>query len=197
MKAPLIATTLGLAALVTAQPAAAEQNRINPYECEQDRRNSQLAGTIIGGIIGAAIGHEVAAKNTRDEGLLLGGALGAAIGAGAGSDRVACAEPQPHYRQTHHNRRQYNKRYYHHSRVDQPRRYTVYRDDDHYDRREYDRYEYDRDYDRDYAHREPRPRYAPKCKMGESRIQLPDGRIDTRAVKMCRGEDGVWRVVDR
>ncbi len=188
MKILTLSAIGGLVALTAIPQTANAGPRYNTYDvhCEQDRRNSQLAGSIIGGILGAAIGHEVAANNSRDEGLVIGGALGAAIGAGAGNNRVACAEPRRAYRPAPSvHAPAYGHRYYRHSRVVYDTPHT------------YEPDPYDRDYDRDVAYHEPVYRYKPICKMGESRIELPDGRVDRRAVKMCRGDDGVWRVVDK
>jgi hypothetical protein len=152
----------------------------HPYACEQTRRNSNLAGALIGGAIGAALGHEVAARNARDEGLLLGGVLGAAVGANVGSNRVYCGE-QP--RVTYVPAPVYEDRGYDRGRHEGRRRHRDWDDvayDDRYDRGYYDRYD----------------RYGPECRMSESEIRLPNGRIERRVVEVCRDSRGDWRVKD-
>lgn len=152
----------------------------HPYACEQTRRNSNLAGALIGGAIGAALGHEVAARNARDEGMLLGGALGVAIGANAGSNRVYCGErprvtyvPAPAYDDRYHDRGWH--------RGHRGRGWDDVAYDDRYDRDRYD--------DRD-------DRYGPECRMSESEIRLPNGRVERRVVEVCRDSRGDWRVKD-
>lgn len=186
MHLPLKAASLMTIALLgMAAPAYAGGRDYN--ECRNDRGNSRLAGALIGGVLGAALGHEVAARNARDEGLLLGGAIGAAIGAGAGESRVYCGDDGRRVVYTTPPRPAYDDRGY-----DRGWHHDEYDDDDRYDDR-YDAYAYnDRDRDRHHRHH----RRGPECRMGESNIYLPDGRVDRRAVKMCRGHDGAWRVVD-
>ncbi len=182
--------TATLAALVTLMAApvlAGDRRPVYAHDpaCEQTRRNGNLAGALIGGVVGAALGREVAARNARDEGLLLGGVLGAAIGANAGSNRVYCGTGPD----------------------DRP---IVVYDEDRYDDRNEDRYDDrydDRDWDRvatyddryaypprghAYGHR----RHKPACRLSESTIRLPNGRIERRVVEVCRDRYGEWRVKD-
>lgn len=59
--------------------------------CQAARRNRMIAGAVIGGVAGAVLGREVAARNTRTEGTVLGGAAGAAAGAAIGRSTANAA----------------------------------------------------------------------------------------------------------
>lgn len=70
------------AATFTALPSTASAQGYgylsNP--CGPQQRNARLGGAALGGLAGAAVGSQVAAKNARKEGAILGGVLGAAVG---------------------------------------------------------------------------------------------------------------------
>ena len=78
-------TTLVMA-LGAAAPAQAQAYGVDPH-CAQQRQNRMVAGALIGGVAGAVLGNNVAARNAQTEGTVLGGAVGAAAGAAIGSDR--------------------------------------------------------------------------------------------------------------
>ncbi|MDB5439642.1 MAG: hypothetical protein JWM33_2069 [Caulobacteraceae bacterium] len=67
--------------------APASSNNAN---CAQQRTNNTTTGGILGALVGAAIGSNLAARNTRTEGTVLGGVVGAAIGAGIGRSTASC-----------------------------------------------------------------------------------------------------------
>jgi len=144
--------------------------------CKREKTTRGTVGALIGGTIGAVIGSNAAARNARTEGSLLGGALGAAVGAGVGNSSAACtsgAVPPP------------------------PSTSSYYAPSTGY----YDRDE--RDYD-DYAYGDRGDRYrlsdrspdADGCTLAESPIYMPDGRTQTRFVRVCRDATGRYAVVD-
>lgn len=156
-----------------------------PYydQCVRDRRQRQVAGGVVGAIVGLAAGRGVASRGVRSEGGALGAVLGAAVGAGVGGSTAAC---EPGYAQP------YGQSY--------P---ADYGPDYGYDNRYDDRYGrqsgYD-DYDRGYGYAEPvrdyRYQNTDQCRLVESNIRLPDGRVENRYVRACPDGDGRYRVVD-
>lgn len=58
--------------------------------CDQDKQNRALIGGAIGGLAGAVLGRQVAARNARTEGMVLGGLAGAAAGAAIGHNSTNC-----------------------------------------------------------------------------------------------------------
>lgn len=190
-----LAAAAGVMALVTAAAGAAQAQPYGGYSsgytydaCKREKTTRGTVGALIGGTIGAVIGSNAAARNARTEGSLLGGAVGAAIGAGVGNSAAACTS-QPGYA----------------GRVDD------YADGPYYGRDEYaDRYRYGSGYTReygfdDYAYGRRGERYrlaegrgvdADGCTLAESPIYMPDGRTQTRFVRVCRDSSGRYQVVD-
>lgn len=182
---------LGTAAQVQAQPAppytAYSGNGYYYDPCRRDANQRGTAGALIGGGMGAVIGSNAAARNARTEGALLGGLLGAIAGGVVGNKTAACTSGA----------------YYDAPPPPAPPR-TSYNHDD--DRDAYaDRSGYrDRD-DEDgwvYGHRGERYRLADRapdpdgCTLAESPIYMPDGRTQTRFVRVCRDSSGRYAVVD-
>jgi hypothetical protein len=64
----------GIAALTLIPTFAAAQQT-----CE-DRRNNRVAGTVVGGVLGALAGSAVAGRGDRNEGAVIGGVGGAVVG---------------------------------------------------------------------------------------------------------------------
>jgi hypothetical protein len=58
----------------TASPAEART------ACERDRRNTRIAGTVGGGLLGALAGRAIAGRGDNTEGMIIGGAVGAVAG---------------------------------------------------------------------------------------------------------------------
>lgn len=152
--------------------------------CKREKTKPGTMGALIGGAIGAVVGSNVAASGVRTEGSLLGGAAGAAIGARVGNSSAACETgqitgpppPPPPL----------------------PRPVA-----EAYDYR-YDRGSYDRD-DRawtrgpngeSYQMSRNQPVDAAGCTLAESPIYMPDGRTQTRFVRVCRDSNGEYQVVD-
>src|SRR6202008_3777037 len=83
----LAAAAMATVLTAFAQPAAAQQYRsyheqhvANSYECERSRNNRTAGGAVVGGIIGALLGREVADRGVRGEGAGLGAVVGAVAG---------------------------------------------------------------------------------------------------------------------
>ena len=64
----------GIAALTLIPTFAAAQQT-----CEE-RRNNRVAGTVVGGVLGALAGSAIAGRGDRNEGAVIGGVGGAVIG---------------------------------------------------------------------------------------------------------------------
>jgi hypothetical protein len=187
------AALAGLIALATAAPAAAQpygggysaQDRSGYYydPCKRDQTNRGTAGALIGGGMGAVIGSNAAARNARTEGALLGGLLGAVVGGVVGNKSAACGS-QPYYNDS------YNSSvpappppprtsYYEPEPYPAPARDDAWRE----------------------APPEPyrvteRPAEPDGCTLAESPIYMPDGRKQTRFVRVCRDATGKYAVVD-
>ncbi len=160
------------AALVSVQPASAQQYRTyhdahvaNQHQCQTSRGNRTAGGAVIGGILGAVLGREVADRGVRGEGALLGAVVGATAGGAIGRSTARCDQtPQGSY-----------DPYYGHAQD------SYYRgDDDLYGGPRNDGY---------YAG----DRYAQDCRMGEIITRDRYGREYREEAWMCRGSDGVWR----
>lgn len=188
-----------VAAAATALPAAAQNYGYQPqhgygyaqgYEgqpyydqCLRDRRNRQVTGGLAGAAIGLLAGRGVASRGVRSEGGALGAAVGAMVGAGVGGSTAACQpghSPQP-YAQPYGASAGYG--------------YDQGRYDDRYARD----YGYD-DYGSGQPYSEPVRDYryqdTDQCRLVESNIRLPDGRVESRYVRACPDGDGRYRVVD-
>ncbi|WP_427792195.1 glycine zipper 2TM domain-containing protein [Brevundimonas diminuta] len=165
--------------------------------CARDQRQRATTGGLLGAAIGAVAGSQMAARGRRTEGSALGGVLGAAIGAGVGNSSAACDSS---------NRRDVRYPTSGYSGTYVPPAYGY--DNRGYDNRGYDNrnYGYDRRYDDrrdgyDYYQEYPdtrasAPRDADQCRLAESNIRLPDGRMETRYVRTCMDQSGRYRVVD-
>ena len=181
------AMTLAAGAAV-AQPGPYTAHSPNGYyydPCKRDATQRGTAGALIGGGMGAVIGSNAAARNARTEGALLGGLVGAIAGGIVGNKTAACTSapppppptplatssdaPEPYYRRDH----------YASPAADEARE---------------DAWAYD--------HRETRRRVedrapeADDCTLAESPIYMPDGRTQTRFVRVCRDATGRYAVVD-
>jgi hypothetical protein len=164
--------------------------------CVHDQRQRATTGGVLGAAIGAVAGSQLAARGRRTEGSVLGGVLGAALGAGVGNSSAACdsryrRDADYGYQGTYvppaygYDNRAYDYRGYDYRGYDYDRRYD--------DRRDGYDYDYDRNYPAPYA---SSPRDADQCRLAESNIRLPDGRMETRYVRTCMDQSGRYRVVD-
>ena len=196
-----LAAAAGLMALtgIAAAPSTASAQSYygdNYYDpCRRDSTNRGTVGALLGGALGAAIGSNAAARNARTEGALLGGAVGAVAGAAVGNNSAACRSgyaPRSSYYNGYNSG--YNSGYtgaytggsgYY---APQPSYYdSRYRDYD------YDAYAYDRRGGRYPVVQAPG---ADGCTLAESPIHMPDGRVETRFVRVCRDSSGRYAVVD-
>lgn len=163
--------------------------------CVRDQRQRATTGGLLGAAIGAVAGSQMAARGRRTEGSALGGVLGAAIGAGVGNSSAGCDSRTRRdanyggYQGTYvppaygYDNRGYDNRGYDNRNYAADRRYD--------DRR--DGYDYYQEYP---DTRAPAPRDADQCRLAESNIRLPDGRMETRYVRTCMDQSGRYRVVD-
>jgi len=179
-----LASAFMVAALAT--PAAAQTYEQRAYHdqhvqqqqyCSQRRNSNTAAGAVIGGIAGAVLGSQAAARGHRTDGSVLGAVVGATAGAMIGRSNTRCAQvPQgsydPYYGQTQYPQ---DDRYY---RGDDSGLYGgPYGDDDYY-RNDDDGY-------RDGS-----------CRTEDVVRYDRRGRRYYDEVTMCRGRDGVWREQD-
>lgn len=165
-----------MATVLTAfvQPASAQQygsyhnqHVANHQQCERSRQNRTTGGAVIGGVIGALLGREVADRGVRGEGAGLGAVVGAVAGGAIGRSTARCDQvPEGDY-----------DPYYDQSRYPSEDPYGRGGDDDDL---------YGGPYGDD--------RYGSRdCRMGEQITRDPYGREYREEVLMCRGNDGVWR----
>jgi len=170
----LAAAAVATALVAFAQPAAAQQYRSyhdehvsTQQQCQTSRNNRTAGGAVIGGVLGALLGREVADRGVRGEGAGLGAVVGAVAGGAIGRSTANCDQVRGQYDQYG---RPTNYPY------EQP--YYGDQDDDLYGGPYEDGYY--RGDDRD-------------CRMGERITRAPNGREYSQEVLMCRGRDGVWR----
>ncbi|ANP47411.1 hypothetical protein ATE48_16575 [Candidatus Viadribacter manganicus] len=158
-----------------AQPAAAQQYRsyhdehvATQQQCQTSRSNRTAGGAVIGGVIGALLGREVADRGVRGEGAGLGAVVGAVAGGAIGRSTANCGQVQGSYDPYTGRAAAYPS--------DRP--YYGEQNDDLYGGPYEDGYY--RNDDRD-------------CRMGEQITRAPNGREYREEVLMCRDRDGVWR----
>lgn len=171
-----VAATVMAAALVGVQPASAQQYRTyhdahvaNYEQCQQSRNNRTAGGAIIGGVLGAVLGHNAAgSRSSRDEGTALGAVVGAVAGGAIGRNTARCDQvPQggydPYYGQS-----------YSQSGYDEPYYDDQYGDDDAY---------YNDGYRGD-------------CRVEQDVRYDRRGRRYVEEYRICRDRYGEWRRVD-
>jgi hypothetical protein len=97
MRGQVLFAVSALAIMAFAQPAAAQQYRtyhdehVATQQCQQSRQNRTVGGAVIGGILGAVLGHNVAeSRGSRDEGRALGAVVGAVAGGALGRNSANC-----------------------------------------------------------------------------------------------------------
>ncbi|MGD9967175.1 MAG: glycine zipper family protein [Hyphomonadaceae bacterium] len=170
----LAAAALATVLTAFAQPAAAQQYRSYHDEhvsrqCERSRDNRTAGGAVIGGVIGALLGREVADRGVRGEGAGLGAVVGAVAGSAIGRSTANCeAEVRGQYDPYYGRPYARDDGYY---RGDDEDLYGgPYEDDGYYRQGEYE-----------------------DCRMREQVYRDRYGRRRVEDVYMCRGYDGVWR----
>jgi hypothetical protein len=187
-----IAGVFALAGAAHAQPYGYNGVGANTYSydpCKREQTQRGAAGALVGGGLGAVIGSNAAARNARTEGALLGGLLGAVIGGTVGNQSAACTST------------------YANSAAPPPPPPTPTATGGYYERDYYDR-QARRDAepaaDEGFAYGRRGERYrlaqgrpdAEGCTLAESPIYMPDGRVQTRFVRVCRDSTGRYAVVD-
>lgn len=195
----LVLAGAALAAAATALPASAQAGYYGRGYNDGYRdpcvaqKNNQIGGLIVGGLLGAALGSNIAGRGHRDDGTALGAVVGGVMGSeiGRGSSRPCAPPPPPAY----------STGYPVSGVYDAPPAYGRDYDRD-YDNRSYyperderslagrDRYPYNGDYrDSDYA--------GTDCTSAEQVTKLPDGTKISRPVEACREmRYGGWTIKD-
>lgn len=151
---------------------------VRDTNCDQDRQNRALIGGAIGGIAGAVLGRQVAARNAKTEGAVLGGVAGAAAGAMIGHNSAGCANQpvaQGGYQPNVWDQDAYSRQG---GGYGYGAGQTSYGGDPSLRGGPYDSYGSNRGRD---------------CRFGEVITRDPGGREVRDRVYMCRGADGVWR----
>jgi hypothetical protein len=189
LRATLALALSSAVVLATAVPVTASAQQAPAYSggyagggyydpCLRDRRQRGAGGALLGAGIGALAGNGIASRGAKTEGAVLGGLLGAVIGGNVGAQTAACG-PQGYQQQGY---------------ASPPRAQTYYDDRQGYDRA------YDPRYDSDEPYPAPQPvaqgPVGEDCTLAESPIYLPDGSVQKRFVRVCRGSDGRYVVVD-
>ena len=183
--AALAGAALLAAGAAQAQPSYGPGSAGYNYDpCRRDANQRGTAGALIGGGMGAVIGSNAAARNARTEGALLGGLLGAIAGGVIGNKTAACTSasrtaalpppPPPPVESSYYERDAYADSAAAQARDDAWR---------------------DREFEPERRVVE-RPRDAEDCTLAESPIYMPDGRTQTRFVRVCRDASGKYAVVD-
>jgi opacity protein-like surface antigen len=155
--------------------------------CKRAKTERGTVGALLGGAGGAVVGSNVAARNTRTEGALLGGLLGAIAGGVVGNNTAACDS---------------NAQYAPPPPPPPPRASSSYYQRDYYAERGSYRHRYGDDgwayggHGDRYRVVEDRAPDPDGCTLAESPIYMPDGRTQMRFVRVCRGSDGRYAVVD-
>lgn len=182
--------TLTAAAPVLAQPSGpytAQSSKGYYYDpCRRDTNQRGTVGGVLGGLAGAAIGSNVAARNARTEGAVLGGLLGVLAGSSVGNKTAACRSESSANRYPQRVEAPYYGRDAYADGAGAQAREDAYRRDD----------SYARDDQGDRYRLSDRGPGADGCTLAESPIYLPDGRTQTRFVRVCRDASGKYAVVD-
>jgi hypothetical protein len=161
--------------------------------CQREQTNRSTVGAVLGGGAGAVIGSNVAASNARTEGALLGGLLGAIAGGVVGNKSAACTSdpsqvatytPAPEPVATAPAPRS-DRGYYERDAYASGADASQAREDTWTTDRGGERYRV--------TERAPGP---DGCTLAESPIYMPDGRTQTRFVRVCRDASGRYAVVD-
>ena len=172
MKRQALFAASAFALMTIAQPASAQQYNtyhdahVAAQQCQQSRNSRTVGGAVVGGILGAVLGHNVAeSRGSRDEGRALGAVVGAVAGGAIGRNSANCntrvqGSYDPYYGQA-----QYPNDGYYGGNDD-------YYEDDYY--RQDDR-------------------YRGECRPGEITTRDRYGRQYREQVTLCRDRDGVWR----
>jgi hypothetical protein len=193
--AGLLALTAGAASAQSSRYDSGNYTTQSPngyyYDaCKREQTSRGTVGAVLGGGAGAVIGSNVAARNARTEGALLGGLLGAIAGGVVGNKSAACTS-NPNATASAYP-----------TTASAPPPPPPAAESRYYDRDAYasnaqareDAWATDRRGDR-YRVTE-RAADPDGCTLAESPIYMPDGRTQTRFVRVCRDATGRYAVVD-
>lgn len=174
MKRQALFAASAFALMAMAQPASAQQYstyhdaHVAAQQCQQSRTNRTAGGAVIGGLLGAVLGHNVAGGHgSRDEGTALGAVVGAVAGGAIGRGTANCNTQVQGSYDPYYGQAQYPDQGYYG------------REDEYYG-------------DNDYGYRGD-DGYRGECRPGEVITRDPYGREYREQVTMCRDRDGVWR----
>ena len=197
---------LSAAATVQAQPYSNGYAGNSYYDpCRRDEGNRGITGAVIGGAGGAVLGSQFAANGHRRDGSLLGGIVGALAGAAVGKNTTGCSggqsyvQPRASYGSGYSGYGGagygYNSGYDSYGYAPPPAPYGYGQPAPRYSSR------YERSDDYAYGRRGERMRVAQRadadgCSLAESPILMPDGRTQTRFVRVCMDRNGRYQVVD-
>jgi outer membrane lipoprotein SlyB len=67
-------------------------------QCQREKQNRNVAGTIIGGVAGALVGNAVSSGGGKTGGTIIGGVAGAAIGSNVARSSINCDGGRPYWR---------------------------------------------------------------------------------------------------
>lgn len=66
-------------------------------QCQQNKRNRNVAGTVLGAIAGGLVGNAVSSGGGRTGGTVIGAAAGAAVGSNIARSSINCDNGQPYW----------------------------------------------------------------------------------------------------
>jgi hypothetical protein len=171
-------------------------------QCQRSTANRTTGGALTGGAIGMALGSGIAARGHRTDGSVLGGVLGAVVGGMAGKASAACAPgqalpPPPPPPPSAYNG-SYEDPAYRSGSSYSGSPYSGSYDDARRDAQR-DSY-YERSYERRDGYRVNERTSGQAdvngCTLAESPINMPDGRVQKRFVRVCPDAQGKYQVVD-
>lgn len=146
--------------------------------CQREANGRGVGGALVGGGLGAVMGSQISASGHRTDGSVLGGLVGALAGAAIGHNTAACRGYAPPARTV-----------YADPTPPPPPPPPAYVQDGYPDGGYYGRH------DR-YRTVEEQPVGPDGCTLAESPVLMPDGRTQTRFVKVCLDRRGRYQVVD-
>jgi len=191
-----VAGVMAISATATAQAQPYGGSYTSTYDsCQRQANERGVGGALLGGGLGAVMGSQVSASGHRTDGSVLGGIVGAIAGAAIGHKTAACNGYAPGY----------GSGGYASSGYAAPRA-RAYADvppppPPPPPRAAYNERGYDDSYAYGYGGRRDRYRGAQTvdadgCTIAESPVLMPDGRTQTRFVKVCLDRQGRYQVVD-
>jgi hypothetical protein len=203
LKLAILAGTLAVGALPASAQAGYYGYGPGRDACAAERRDNQVGGLILGGILGGIAGSNIAASGHRHDGTAVGAVVGGLLGSEIGRGGTRCgttqyAPPPPPYGADPYPVSNYpppppaGPGYGYPSDPG----YAPYPDDGYYDSDVYVNRRGKRLDDRD--RRSYNDNYAGReCADAEQITRLPDGSVVTRPVEACRtARYGDWRVRD-